>query len=241
MIPITTTEKNSGDISQLQKDYNKLSKQVGDLIDVVDNLPTGSDVVHNVPTDNAGVDYSQQIQTLTNNLSTLKSRVDYIDNRMLNSPSGGEAKNNYELTNEVINLQTEMFNVLNAISAGNWTSKIESLKTRVGILEGKVADMAVKVDPLILLPGIHQITWLQLVNKVENFPNGITEAGYGIAVSQAQQVPSIQGALLNVIEQLEAQNLLNVDQVLTATQNAENDLVVLHAKLWELIYPPNNG
>jgi hypothetical protein len=240
MIPLAVTEQNVGNISKLQKDYNKLSQQLDDLSDVVHNLPTGSDVVDNVSTDNAGVDYSQQIQTLTNNLSTLKSRVDYIDNRMMNSVSGGEAKNNYELTNDVTSSLIDVGNIVNHISVGNWTSKIQSLTNRVNILEGKVGDMTPKVDLLQLLPfGPRQITWLQLIDKVENFPNGITEAQYNHAVSQAQQVPSIQAALLNVVEQLDSQNLLDMQQLLTTVMNSYDDLVVLHAKLWEMAMPTN--
>jgi hypothetical protein len=101
--------------------------------------------------------------------------------------------------------------------------------------------MAIKVDPLPLLPfPVGSITWGELVTKVQNFPNGITEAQYNHAVSQAQQVPSIQAALLNIINQLDAQNLLDMQQLLTVVMNSYDDLVVLHAKLWEMAMPTNN-
>jgi hypothetical protein len=127
------------------------------------------------------------------------------------------------------------------ISEGNWSSKIQSLTTIVGILNQKVGNMTPFVDPLPLLPsGLHPITWTQLIDKVENFPNGITEAQYNHTISQAQQVPSIQAALLNVIDKLDSQNLLDMQQLLNVVMNSYDDLVVLHTKLWEMAMPTNN-
>jgi hypothetical protein len=246
MIPLVDTEKNKGDISKLQKDYSTLSKQVDDLSDVVDNLPTGSGGSGG----STSIDYSQQIQELQTNYSTLLGKVTYIESIIRNSASGGIAKTNYELTNDVATLLNDVGTILNLytdlkpmiidISEGNWSSKISQLTTRVSNLERNTGDMAVKVDPLPLLPfGSNQITWLQLVNKVEKFPNGITQGQYDMAVSQAQQVPSIQAALLDVIGQLDSQNLLDMQQLLNVVMNSYDDLVVLHAKLWEMAMPTN--
>jgi hypothetical protein len=243
MIPITATEKNSGDISKLQKDYKSLAQQVDDLSDVVDNLPA----IGGGSGGSSSNDYSQQIQTLETNYSTLLGKVNYIEGIIRNSASGGIAKTNYELTNDVatllndvgsiLDLYTDLKPMIEDISAGNWSTKIQSLTNRVSNLERNTADMAVFVDPLPLLPsGLHQITWNQLINKVENFPNGITEAQYALACTQAGEVPQIQAALVNVIEQLDSQNLLDMISLSAVTTNAVGDLQRIEDAIHLLAY-----
>jgi DNA repair exonuclease SbcCD ATPase subunit len=175
---------------------------------------------------------SNRIDELNKKVVYSLLRVENLEQLLLNSgiaiPNGDGSEINYG--QQIANLRQDI-NTLSGLD-----DNLRNLVANSSSVNNSIQMSQLEQDYNTLKKQVNRLS-----DAVDDLPNSLTEKQYNDVVSWAQQVPSIQSALSNVITQLNRQNLLDVHEILTATQNAENDLGELDSKLRELLNPTNNG